>query len=414
MAQINLRDRDAATYIGTESTYGTTPTTYRCMPLAGTVDFDYSKTEHENSDERARLYQRLANVTTLKKWTGKLSHRLKPDLVQLTGAGSPTTTLPCGILLKNAFGIEQAAAGTTVASAASGTAVTATSGTNIAIGTWQIFNAGSNTYVPCPVVNKATNDLTLGLTVGASPANGSIINNMYNYVPDPDLTNSITIQHAKAGDSNYQWTWNGGRVSEFGLSFPRGDMVQMDLSFEGSTWTGPTSQSLVTTPPTELEGVPFSGINGAIVLLQASSATTRTAYRLYSVSYQFQVGTILLPEYGGVEGVGSNFRNGPDNRTFVTATVRIYADTEMDTNWSTPVNLRFAILVPYGTTTTKRWLVADMPTCQSIRTPRVVKENNMVLYELTLAAFENSTTTTSGLSGTNLKIATAPFILAMG
>jgi hypothetical protein len=135
MSQVNIRHSESASYAGIESTFGTTPSMTRIFPITSSFDPDTQQEELEVEEESIYLADYKPPIKGLKSGNPKFGCYVAPDSTILSAAASPSTPW-LGLLLKALLGAELSAAGSTVASSGSATAVTVASdhGSRFAVG----------------------------------------------------------------------------------------------------------------------------------------------------------------------------------------------------------------------------------------------------------------------------------------
>jgi len=93
MTQQSLRTKQAATYVGSETSFAVLPATmYRCFPVEGSVAIDMEQKQLDNMDQRTNLYEYLAPVFGLKDGKIKMEFYCKAPTTQLVAGQAPTTS----------------------------------------------------------------------------------------------------------------------------------------------------------------------------------------------------------------------------------------------------------------------------------------------------------------------------------
>jgi hypothetical protein len=417
MSQIDFNPAPGSTHVGLELTFGTTNAVTRAFPIS---PVDMSGLTQENvvpQDEKTRLFGACVPVQGLKGGTLSLGYYLRPDGTQLTSANAAATH-PLGLILKGLMGGEAANNGSTVAAAGSSTSsvvVAAGHGSRFKIGQWVAAESAGSVLTARRITNISTDTLTVRPNWTTPTASTGIVVNSYTYYLTQQNSQTLVVQHAKADSqaSAYQWTLNGCNGA-LDVSLERGQLARVTANLQVATWTGPSAQGISVAAATDSMAAPVL-VRGATTLLQAHSATTSTHYAMKSVAVRIAAPTTHTTELGGVEGKTSSQRTG--GRPAVEVTLRMRSDLDLDNASSAyytgQTKLSVVVIVPVGTGLTQRFLVLDIPTAIINAKPRQVDDGGLMATELTLMCLEDETTTTSGLSGTNLDLAVSPIRIAL-
>jgi hypothetical protein len=416
MSQVNIATRAGATYIGIESSYATLPTTYRVFPV-GTPTLKPNQASLANEGEREHLFEHLTPVQGLKDGEGELKFYLRPDGAQLNAAATPTVTPPDAIALKAGLGGEHYDAGGTVAgSGSSSTAIVlgAGEGANFKAGAWGAVESGGALY-PFRVTTIATETLTPWPSLGVTPtATTGVCINSYTYFPTQANTQSVYVQHAKSQDPTvHKWAFAGGRVA---LSFDlkRGELLAYGANIKFASWDRTPSDTIAVTSASDTARPPVAFRN-ATTWVQTGATLTRAHYSVRSieVSTLGDGGLIHVPELGGTEGTNGVFRVG--GRPFGTAKVRVTTDDDFWTKYEAQTAFAIVVVVPVAGATgiAKRFVVIDLPNVLQTAPPQEVDEGGQLCMDLTLELFQDATTTSSGLTGSDFDLATAPMRIAL-
>jgi hypothetical protein len=412
MSQVFIRPNEAATLVGTESTFATTPTMTRATPIAGSVELDPTQAEIANEDQRVHLYDRLSPVLGMKDASAKLGYYARPDSVQSTAAASPAANA-LDVLLASAWGGVGVAAGSTVqaSSTASSVILDAGHGSRFPVGSIALVEVGG-TLEPAYVSGVATDTLTPWPSLSAAPNTSSgLAVNTHLHFPEPASTGTITLQHALAGDANHQWTLNGCH-SDFELKVDRNGLIRFDFALKAATWTGPSDQSITTAAGNDGLGAPFA-VKDAVCYFQPAATVTRTAVKVRSISAKFTAGKEFLPELGGTEGKGGVMRVG--SREFAEVTLRMLgSDVTYDgvnsapgaAAWTGRTAMRLLFAVPQGSGLTRRWFVFCLPKCVIVGKPKTLVDGGAVVTDVTVQAQIDSSLSTDR--------ARAPAVIGIG
>lgn len=405
MAQVNVKSKIASTFLGLESTFGSTAgSLYRAFPVAGTVELAHSQTEIENETESTRLYDRKNTVRGLKGGSVKFDMYPRATRVAYSGSNYPGDNYQQQIL-KAVFGGHQTNTGSLIGAAASTTSVPVDNLSYFARGQWALFTTTAG-LEPALVISSSATALTVTPALTSSPASASVVANMDNFYPTETNSYSLTFQHAKVDDSASQWTYKGCKVNGFDLKIERDKAIVASFELEAKDWvTG--SQSIATTFVTESLGAPFAAV-GVTCSFQATSTTTRTHYPLESVVFKVTPGLVYLEELGGVQGATGIMRTM--DRTFAEATLKFRADSQADFNWNAQTDMQLHVMVPkVDSNSVVRWMVASIPTCQIVGTPKWSDADGRLICEVTVKSKLNSL-----VSGQSSDLSYAPFVLAHG
>lgn len=408
MAQVNSVLRMKRVELAREGTYGTTPgTMYGARPKDPGFTITPTQEQFDNTAQSVREFDKLLNVVGLKRWTGSFPFDIRPETAQLDAAASPATTWMTE-LLRGACGGYSAAAGSTVDTAASGTSITVAAGhgSRFTVGTW-IAVGVAGVLEPCKVTTISTDTLTVYPALSGTPATGQLVINGYNNWMTEAFSESIAITSASAQSSTLQYTLNNGIATELGFQIPETGkgLLSASCTLAGAKWTGPSNQSLSTSVVSEVLTAPFS-VRDAYVLLQAPATTTRVAYPLISTEVRVMLGNVHIEELvGDNEQTSGTFRVA--DRMVASATLRTRYDQQIHAWYASQTQLTCAVIVPYGSGTTKRFVVFEMPTTFISAKPVDGEFSGRDVTTFELAA-QLSTANSSQTVGT----AAAPWVLA--
>lgn len=405
MAQVNVKSKIASTFLGLESTFGTTASSlYRAFPVAGTVELAHSQTEIENETESARLYDRKNTVRGLKGGTVKFDMYPRVPLVAYSGSNYPSENYQQQAL-KAVFGGHQTSTGSLAGGAPSTTVIPVDTIGYFSRGQWALFTTTAG-LEPALVISSSATALTVTPALSSAPASGSVVANMDNFYPTETNTNTLTFQHAKVDSSDMQWTYKGCKVNSFDLKIERDKEIVASFELEAKTWTT-GSQSIAVTYATESLGSPFAAV-GVSCSFQSTATTTRVHYPLESVTFKVTPGMMFLEELGGVEGATGVMRTG--ERTFAEATLKFRADTQADFNWNAQTDMQLHVMVPkLDSNGVRRWMVASIPTCQIVGAPKWTDADGRLICEVTVKSKLNGL-----VAGQSSDLSYAPFVLAHG
>lgn len=407
MSQQNIQAKKAKTVVGLETTFGSTPsTTYSAIPVNGSVSFELSQTEIENEDESIKLYDKKTTVRGLKGGSVKFDMYIKPYSTALSSSNAPTDHYVQQIL-KSFFGGHRVHSGSLVQAAATTTSVPMDSGaTRSLVGQWLMFS-GSAGLEPAYVKAMSSNTATVIPALTSIPASASVVVNGDTFYPTETNTNSLTIQHAKADSSNFQWQANGCLPKSLDIKVERDGLVMMSAEYEAATWiTGSVVGLTTTSLVTETQTTPFAG-KDAVFILQPLATTTRTHLPLESFAIKLNTGMEFIPDLGSTEGKVGTMRTG--ERLFAEATVKFRADVQEDFDWNAQTDLQMHLMIPKTTAEgIKRWICISIPTANIVGKPKWSDTNGRLTCEVVLHSKLNALTTSP-----TTDLGYAPFTLAL-
>jgi hypothetical protein len=388
MAQVNLRSVDAITLVGRELTFATLPTMEQAYPVADSVEPDFMQTEVEAEDESLHLYDAKNPVLGMKDGSVKLSTTARPPEQLDDNAG--LTSWQDTMLLAAFDGVAEALGGE-VDTGSSATAFTvAADGSNYPAGTW-IGVSIDTEIVPARVATQTGESLTVAHSLGGTPVNGVPVINSHTYYPAPSGTRTLAVQHAKAGDSSYQWQALGC-IPELAIKLDRNGLVQFDWELKAATHSGPSAHSVdISTYTADPMGRPWA-VKDAVCLLQATGTTSRTHYPVRSIGVKMSLGKQFLEELGGTEGKTGVMRVG--QRVFAEIALRFVADRARHTDWSSRTDLQFVAMFPQGSGLSKRWFIVDAPKVVIVGQPKTTKDGGVMVTDVTLRTKINTSGTT--------------------
>lgn len=408
MAQVNTRTKEAATYIGQETTFGTLAgTMLRAFPVEKSFMPDIEQTELENSDQRTTLYSQLATVRGLKDGKLKLDFYGKVNSTQ-NSDGVTATPDYLNQIIYTALGEIKFDQGSLVAAGSTTTVVNVSTGdgANFVVGQW-IAVVVAGTLEPCRVVAIATDALTVYPPLSGTPGTGGAVISGVTHAPATNHDKTLSLQHAMVGAADQQWTLVGNTLN-LGIEIKRNEI--MKLMFEGAvgSWTGPSNQSITTAADTDTCTSPFSVRDCTVWFRAAGTGTaTRTAYPVAEFTVKTNGKMEHIDELGGVEGKTGAFRKG--QRLFAEATLKFRYDNAIDASvWSSQTVYQAVVVVPKGSGTAKRFIVVDLPYVRIVGKPKIVDEAGMVYMEINLQASEDLS-----IASPLTDMAQAPFRLAL-
>lgn len=415
MSQQSLRVRQAATYVGSETSFAVLPTTmYRAFPVEGSVAIDMEQKQLDNMDQRTNLYDYLAPVFGLKDGKIKMEFYCKSPTAQLLAGVLPTTSY-IDQIFDAAWGYRFANSGSNRAGASSTTQTLVTSATadNFELGSWiGVEVAGVIEATKVVAIDLLTDTLTVFPALSAAPQSGARVINGYNYAPKQNHTGSLHIQHAICGNSNptTQMVSSGSAIN-LTVSAKRNELAKIEVEGAIGSFLGPQALGFVTSSASDPFTSPYA-VRDALVYFQAAgSAQPAVPYSLH----EFTIKTMGVMEHieglGGTEGKSASFRKG--QRLFAEATLRFRYDNDVDAQAYANISLAQAmIIIPKGSGLTKRFTIFDMPNAYIFGKPKLVEESGLLYMTVTLHASADTNIPFNALGPATTELTTAPFRVA--
>lgn len=297
MPQTNEVTTTGATYLGIESTPGTTSgSMVRVLPKRGGTRAE-SDTVIGNDTLKSALVNRDPDVLGYKTCQSSLPFDARALASRVNDVATPTRPWQ-GVPLFGLLGGESLHAGSKIVAGSTATVlnVTATHGARFSPGDGILVTvAGTNEFA---VVKSITTDaLTLMFALSAVPSVGADVFACTSYFPTDTNINTLTFQHARAQNAASQWTHNmcTGSMS---IDAPRDGMLGFSVSLNGGNWVGPSAQSIVTTEASQTMSAPLANVR-AFQLLQPLATTTRTHVPFEQLAFTVEPGMVLVPDVGG-------------------------------------------------------------------------------------------------------------------
>jgi len=409
MAQINVRTRDAATYVGFETTFAAQPATMvRAFPIEESFQAELEQTELENLEESVDLYDNEATVRGMKGGKVKMDFYLRVPSAQLV-SGQSSQTHYLNEVLRAGLGFRFVSQGSTVAGTGGPTTfnVAAGQGSRFSRGTW-IGVEVDGEIEPAKVIERSTDTLTVYPDLSNSLVNGARVANSYTYLPSVNAATSLHIQHAKNGltSEGLQWGMSGSAVS-LTFDIKRNEIAKLGVEAEVADWRGPQILGIATGSASDPMTSPFA-VRDAVTIFQPITTTSRNSYCLISAEIKLNGGLEHVECLGATEGKTAVFRKG--QRLFGEASLKFRFDPDVDSiYWETQELMSCIIMIPKGSGNTKRWIVLEIPTCRVVGKPTVSEESGMFYLSVQLQATRDETVVNA--ASTNLE--SAPFRVAL-
>ena len=423
MAYEILLTRTSTTIIGKETTLGTTPSgsfpeaMTRIHVVHDEIAIEPTQAVLDVLDERQRRDEAIDPVLGLELETPvKMTFNLKgiPQSAQLDAGDSPAA-LAQRVLFVHHFGTEYADEGGAISTGATDVSLPLGTGqgANFTRGTWiKVVVAGE--WEVTMVTAIATDTLTVAPALSASPADGALVRQMYNYTRKASSihSHSMTVQRGQAPSTTAQWTANGVHGK---LSWQLPEYGELPLcAFEGQAvqWTGPSSQSISIARVDDAMGAP--GVWRPEVYL--ATAITR--------------GTRLVCEGSiGIEGDGPEWEKVPDGGGVQTVaevvdvagrprgpviTVQVPHDVAWQTAFANRTAHKFLVIHKIGTGNSATHYLWDFPAVRLVAPPKPIQVGARLYQELQLHATYDTTFSIVAETGDELDRLLSQFRFAFG
>jgi hypothetical protein len=424
MAQSDIITRERATFIGKETTFGTTPAgsfptkMVRAFPLGdGLILEGLAEEMLPVGDERVRRLDAIHPVHGLRiaSKVGALKMLLKstPSGAQLDDNATPATyELTPRLVLAHALGSELANEGDLISGTASSTVlINVVDGSKFRKGTFiAVEVAGQMEFAK--ITNISTNALTIAPALSAAPATGGeIVRNLYNFCPAETLTSSLTIQQAFVPDATAQVTANGcyGDVS---FDLPEfGKLPSMSLALTATNFTGPSGQSFSVASATDEMGPPFAWAP-SVYLATSVARATRLVCEGATIEYANDWQMVRDP--GATQTVSAVVATG-GRPTAVKATIKLRFDSGYKTAFDADTAYQMIIVQRIGTGTSASFWIWEIPEARLVAQPKLADMGSRLHMELSLEGIQDTTVTLGGTTDpTEIDFIKAPFRVAFG
>jgi len=422
MAQSNIITRERATFIGAESTFGTTPAgTYpnamtRAFPLGdGLILEGLAEEMLPVGDERVRRLDAIHPVHGLRiaSKVGALKMLLKstPAGAQLVDGATPAALTPA-LILNHALGPAMANEGDVISGTASTTTVVnVTDGTRFIKGTFiAVEVAGQMEFAK--ITNIVTNALTIAPALSAAPITpGTIVRNLYNFAPAESHTNSLTIQQAFVGDATAQVTANGcyGDVS---FDLPEfGKLPSMSLALTATNFTGPSSQSLSIASATDEMGPAFAWAPSVYL---ATSVNRAQRLVCEGATIEFANDWQMVRDPGATQTVSAVVNTG-GRPVAVKAMIKLRFDSGYKAAFDADTAYQMIIVQRIGTGTAASFWIWELPAARLVAQPKLADMGSRLHMELSLEGIQDTSVTLGGTTDpSEIDYIKAPFRVAFG
>ena len=422
MAQSNIITRERATFIGAESTFGTTPSgsfpnaMTRAFPLGdGLILEGLAEEMLQVGDERVRRLDAIHPVHGLRiaSKVGALKMLLKstPVGAQLVDGATPAALTPA-LILNHALGPAMANEGDVISGTASTTTViNVTDGTRFIKGTFiAVEVAGQMEFAK--ILNISTNALTIAPALSAAPITpGTIVRNLYNFAPAESHTSSLTIQQAFVNDATAQVTANGcyGDVS---FDLPEfGKLPSMSLALTATNFTGPSSQSLSVASATDEMGPAFAWAPSVYL---ATSVNRAQRLVCEGATIEFANDWQMVRDPGATQTVSAVVNTG-GRPTAVKAMIKLRFDSGYKVAFDADTKYQMIIVQRIGTGTAASFWIWEIPEARLVAQPKLADMGSRLHMELSLEGIQDTTVTLGGTTDpSEIDYIKAPFRVAFG
>ena len=425
MAQSNIITRERATFIGKETTFGTTPAgafptkMVRAFPLGdGLILEGLAEEMLPVGDERVRRLDAIHPVHGLRiaSKVGALKMLLKstPSGAQLDDNATPATyELTPRLVLAHALGSELANEGDFISGTASSTVlINVVDGSKFRKGTFiAVEVAGQMEFAK--ITNISTNALTIAPALSAAPATGGeIVRNLYNFCPAETLTNSLTVQQAFVGDLNAEYTANGcyGDVS---FDLPEfGKLPSMSLALTATNFIGPSAQAPLAAASATDEMGPAFAWAPSVYLATSVARATRLVCEGASIEYANEWQMVRDP--GATQTVSAVVATG-GRPTAVKATIKLRFDSDYKASFDADTAYQMIIVQRIGTGTSASFWIWEIPEARLVAQPKLADMGSRLHMELSLEGIQDTTVTLGSTTDpTEIDFIKAPFRVAFG
>ncbi|MDB4930530.1 MAG: hypothetical protein JWM10_3014 [Myxococcaceae bacterium] len=420
MSQEDVRSADRATFIGLESTPGTTPA--GAFPNAMTRIFPSRKKfvlgglkreVLQVDDESTRRTDAKTPVLGLQAGSKldplEVNLKATPTAAQLD-AGSTLSSLSPRIFLLAALGAEHAGEGSTCAAGSTTTTVNVQTGdgANFAIGTWDLFQVGAE-LEPAKITNIVGDALTVWPALSGAPVSTNVVRQLYTYAPADAHTTTVCVQQAMVDSPNAQWTCNRC-VGDIAFSLEIGKIGTMALSLQVADYTGPSAQGVgIAAAADEM---------GASVMIRPEVYFAATVVRGTTVKCS-ALGAQTANDWSPVMDAGarncvSHYVNVGGRDAPPKGMIKTRFDAAMHTAFEARTGLKYVVINKTGSGLTASFWILEMPNVTIDEECKPSEDKGMVHQEVTFGAVQDTSCTSTGLTGTALDLAVATFRVAFG
>lgn len=409
-----------AVYASEESSFCTAGTEVRCYPVAGSVEIQRMQAEINVSALRPRPWDAQDPVLGDKSATAKATFYLQPPTTRLDSSASSSdyadAACPSFTILRCLIGGLSAAVGTSVEtgvtpSAASGATVEGTQGARLPSGQLCLLTDPDAAVglVPARILTRSTDAVTWWPSLSGAPADESAIVVLPTFYPTRTNTRSLSLALAPTQASSRQELLNGGTGS-LSLTFERDGLATFAVDLAFAQWTGPSSQSYLTTHAADPMAAPLA-CRTATLYLQAQATATRVNYVVDAAAVTLNLGNAHVKTLtGGTNGVRGVIRKENLNAPALEMELTGPDDSQIETWWSARTELSAMLFVTADYSGGRRCIVLDVPRAIIVGTPeRSDGDGALTKMKWKLVAHLDDTT-----SGGGVELAEAPWRLGIG
>lgn len=428
MAQRNIVARRRVTYVGLESTFGTTPAgTFPNLPTAGLflhddVGPDLQEKMLDVLDESIYRQGAVHPVHGLQSEEGQVALkrylRATPSANQLTAAGTAASAVD-RVLLTHALGAEHAAIGTTVATGTSTTVFDVASAANIKKGTFLAVTI-SGTPEWCKVTNVSGVTVTVTPPLSGTPAISAVVRNLYTYAPAEQHSNSITVYRGYVADSGTEPEYIvNGVYGGMTFDFPVGQLPTMSFQGAVTSFTGPASSAAIDTATAVADALGAPVVVKSAKLYLATTAIARATSVVWeSVTLDFPNAWEKVMDGGAAQAVAGVVNTAGRPRA-CKITLRLRFDSGSYDNATTAGFgaddvFRFAMVLTAGSGTTLSHWIFEVPRAQLTAKPKLTLVGSRLYMNLELSGIQDNQVTQASETGDDLARILAPYRIAFG
>lgn len=229
----NIQTRSSVLAIVPEVTEGT-PVNPSAATQYTALQDDFAMEPSIDVLENAELKNSLGmskSILGLENPTASFSHYLRHS-------GTEGAAPDYNDLLKAAFGTEVVASteyDTTTSSTTAIVKMPGGEGANFRRGQALLIKHSANDWEIRPIHSISTDDLTLGFALSVAPGSGINTGKAVTYVPADASHQTLSIHHYLGNGGAYQMM-AGARVTELGIEFPAGELINASFTLEGTAY----------------------------------------------------------------------------------------------------------------------------------------------------------------------------------
>lgn len=428
MTQRNIISRRRVTYVGLESTFGSTPAgAFPNVPTAGLflgddvtpelveemLDVNDESIYREGAIHPVHGLQSSGGTVQLKRYL-----RTVPSAALLTAAGVAASAVD-RVLLTHHLGIEHAAIGTTVAVGTSSTAFDVASAATIKKGTLLAVTI-SGTPEWCKVTNVSGVTVTVTPPLSGTPAISAVVRNLYSYAPAEQHTNSITVYRGYVADSGTEPEYIvNGVYGNCTFDFPVGQIPTMAFQGAVTSFTGPASAAAIDTATvvSDALGAPVT-VKGAKLYIATTAIARATAVTWETFSVEYTNTWEKVVDGGAAQAVAGVVNTAGRPRA-VKCLARLRFDSGSYDNATTAGFgaddiFRIALVITVGSGSTLSHWIFEIPKAQLTAKPKLVTVGSRLYMDLEFSGTQDNQVTQASETGDDLARIIAPFRVAFG